>query len=1044
MAKNKQSPVVNKQLKRKLTLRAGILSVVSLLTIASFLLIKATPLAEAACSPPATTYGTDTMTVSVPAAATYNVWVRMQAPAATSNSIMLQVDGGTCYNVGGNASMPLNTWTWVNYQNASSTQTMQSSLTAGSHSLELIGTQAGVSVDNILLLNDATCVPTGTGTNCTPAITTPPPSAPTNVTAKANSPTSVSLGWSASTDTGGPGLAGYYVLRGGTKIGQVNGTTTSYTDSTATANTTYSYTIEAFDSASPPNVSSPSSAASVTTPKPPKPTAPTNVTATAGSYKSVLLNWSASSDPGGPGLAGYYIIRGGTTIAQVNNPSTTYTDNTALANTTYSYTIEAFDSASPPNVSSPSSAVSVTTPKTPSPSAPTNVSATAVSSTSVSLGWTASNANGGLGVAGYDVYRDGALIGGSTTTSYTDNTATANTTYSYTIDAFDSASPPNVSSPSSAVSVTTPKTPSPSAPTNVSAKANNSTSVSLGWSASTDTGGPGLAGYYVLQGGTKIGQVNGTTTSYADTVVANTTYSYTIEAFDSASPPNVSSPSSAASVTTPKTPQTPPPSAPTNITAKANSPTSVSLGWSASTDTGGPGLAGYYVLRGGTNIGQVNGTTTSYTDSTAAVNTTYSYTIEAFDSASPSNVSSPSSAAGVTTPKIPPPTAPTNVTATAASPTSVSLSWTGSTDTGGPGLAGYYIIRGGTTIAQVNNPSTTYTDNTVNANTTYSYTIEAFDSASPSNVSSPSSAAGVTTPNPPDTVPPTQPTNLMATAISTSQINLSWTASTDNVGVAHYIIYRNGTQLATVTTNSYGDTGLSASTMYSYYVVAADAAGNKSLASTTVSATTQAPATTTGTVEGTVTDAKTNQPIAGAYVYTGIDGTANGMATAYTNSAGQYVLTNLIISYSHSYYFSASGYISAAYSFNIPQGITIYNVSLVQTPVQNPTTSVQNFTWNPSTKTLQWSAYPGANAYQIATVHNPTTTRNTDYTWPPVSGTSYTPPTLSGETVNYGISPWKKNSHGKYSAVPGSTWATEVTVTWGTPPTKNHHHTNHH
>ena len=91
-----------------------------------------------------------------------------------------------------------------------------------------------------------------------------------------------------------------------------------------------------------------------------------------------------------------------------------------------------------------------------------------------------------------------------------------------------------------------------------------------------------------------------------------------------------------------------------------------------------------------------------------------------------------------------------------------------------------------------------------------------------------------------DTTPPTIPTNLSATAVSSSQINLSWTASTDNVGVTGYDIYRGGTFLTTVTTTSYSNTGLTASTLYSYTVRAKDAAGNNSAQTAPVSATTQA------------------------------------------------------------------------------------------------------------------------------------------------------------------------------------------------------------
>src|SRR5207249_2356014 len=101
---------------------------------------------------------------------------------------------------------------------------------------------------------------------------------------------------------------------------------------------------------------------------------------------------------------------------------------------------------------------------------------------------------------------------------------------------------------------------------------------------------------------------------------------------------------------------------------------------------------------------------------------------------------------------------------------------------------------------------------------------------------------------PPDTQPPTAPANLTATAASTSQIDLGWTASTDNVGVTSYLVERcqgagcaTFTQIATTSTAAYGDTGLSASTSYSYRVRASDAAGNLSAYSNVASTTTASP-----------------------------------------------------------------------------------------------------------------------------------------------------------------------------------------------------------
>ena len=91
-----------------------------------------------------------------------------------------------------------------------------------------------------------------------------------------------------------------------------------------------------------------------------------------------------------------------------------------------------------------------------------------------------------------------------------------------------------------------------------------------------------------------------------------------------------------------------------------------------------------------------------------------------------------------------------------------------------------------------------------------------------------------------DTTPPSTPADLSATAVSSSQIDLWWSASTDDVGVTGYRVFRSGTQIATPTTNSYSDTGLSPSTAYTYTVQAYDAAGNNSAQSSSVSATTQA------------------------------------------------------------------------------------------------------------------------------------------------------------------------------------------------------------
>ena len=89
-------------------------------------------------------------------------------------------------------------------------------------------------------------------------------------------------------------------------------------------------------------------------------------------------------------------------------------------------------------------------------------------------------------------------------------------------------------------------------------------------------------------------------------------------------------------------------------------------------------------------------------------------------------------------------------------------------------------------------------------------------------------------PAPVDTEAPSVPNNLSGTALSSSQINLSWSPATDNVGVVGYKIYRSGAQIATSTTANYQNTNLSPSTSYSYTVSAFDAAGNVSAQSASV------------------------------------------------------------------------------------------------------------------------------------------------------------------------------------------------------------------
>ena len=93
-------------------------------------------------------------------------------------------------------------------------------------------------------------------------------------------------------------------------------------------------------------------------------------------------------------------------------------------------------------------------------------------------------------------------------------------------------------------------------------------------------------------------------------------------------------------------------------------------------------------------------------------------------------------------------------------------------------------------------------------------------------------------PNPSDTQSPTVPSGVKALAASSTQVQVSWNASSDNVSVTGYRVYRNGQQIATATGTSYADSGLAAGSAYAYTVAAVDGAGNVSAQSAPANVTT--------------------------------------------------------------------------------------------------------------------------------------------------------------------------------------------------------------
>jgi chitodextrinase len=175
-----------------------------------------------------------------------------------------------------------------------------------------------------------------------------------------------------------------------------------------------------------------------------------------------------------------------------------------------------------------------------------------------------------------------------------------------------------------------------------------------------------------------------------------------------------------------------------------------------------------------------------------------------------------------------------------------------------------------------------------------------------------------------DTMPPTAPTALTAVSVSSSQVNLSWNASSDAVGVTGYDIFRNGVFLRTVTGLTSSDTGLAASTSYSYFVKARDAAGNPSGPSSTVFVTTQAPSVTTATITGTVSNSA-GVAVASAKIEVG---SGKSKKTYYVNSNGQYTISGLAAG-TYTLTLSARGYVAQSISVTFSAGQTLTrNVTL--------------------------------------------------------------------------------------------------------------------
>ncbi len=350
----------------------------------------------------------------------------------------------------------------------------------------------------------------------------------------------------------------------------------------------------------------------------------------------------------------------------------------------------------------------------------------------------------------------------------------------------------------------------PTIPTGVSATVTQSGQVYVTWNPSTDN--VGVVGYYVYRDGQLVANTPGFL-YFTDNAPAGT-HTYTVSAYDAAG--NVSGQSTPSGLVT-VIADTQPPSVPGDFTLVPSS-SSVVLSWSASTDN--VAVVGYYIYRNGQKMilqNQITGT--SYTDTGLSPGVTYTYQVGAYDAAG--NIAKTNPMSVTTIFDVTPPSPPFNLQAKATSTSEIDLSW-------GPGsdniaVVGYQIYRNSAYLGMANGTSTTYQDTGLSANTQYSYWVVSVDEVG--NLSIDSTPADATT-FPPDVTPPSIPSGLSYASPSTSEIDLSWSASTDNVGVAGYYIYRDGNQIGTTASTTYADTGLTTSTTYLYAIKAYDAAGN--------------------------------------------------------------------------------------------------------------------------------------------------------------------------------------------------------------------------
>jgi titin len=692
------------------------------------------------------------------------------------------------------------------------------------------------------------------------------PDAPTGLIATAVSPTQVNLYWNAPSNNGGYPISGYkieYRVGSGpysTLVSNTASTATNYSHQGLTTNQVYIYrvyTITSFGTsqeASAEALAQPTSSSSASAPG-----APTNLSATAVSPTQNNLIWNAPSNIGSSPITGYKIeVKSGsgsysTLVSNTGTTSTTYQHTGLTTGITYTYKVSAVNSVGAGSASSEASATPISSSAPAAPGAPTNLVAIAATN-QINLSWSAPISSGGYPVTGYKIeYKVGSgsytvLVQNtaSTATTYSHTGITAGQTYIYRVYAINSigtsvASVEATASSSSTVTV-------PGAPTGFAATPAGTTQINLSWSPPSNTGGAAISGYKIeARKGTGsyetlISNTQSTTTSFSHTgLTTGTTYYYRVYAINSAG----TGPSSEASAI-PKETTSP------ALTATAVSPTSITLSWVAPSQTYKQSIGGYKIEE---KIGQddfrtiddnTGSPSTTYTVTGLTTGKTYTYVVSALFSLGASPTSNEASATPLTTSTAPPPpqptanppSAPTGLSATSASATSINLSWNAPSNNGGSPIAAYKIeVRSGTgtyhTLASTQNATTKYSHTNLSTGITYFYRVYAINSAGLSVASDEASVTPqATSASPPQTAnPPGAPVGLSVELVSSTQANLSWSPPSGSAA-SYKIEYKIGsdpyrTLVSKTTDTTYSHTGLLANT-YSYRVYALNDAGTSS------------------------------------------------------------------------------------------------------------------------------------------------------------------------------------------------------------------------